>query len=208
VPLPKPSTKTNWAVGNVDFANRVIEPTASKKKTAWLDDEEPPAPIFNWLFWIIHEWQQYFESVTDETDTRYDIIVGSGPAATHATLALALADGAYSTDVTVRIDDSASIDTTISLTKARWKIEFKPGVVYTKGAATKCFSFEAEGIVLEFGRLVGWTVGGDIAITQLVGAEYCYIRGTRFGPSTIEEVNQDAVPAGKKGPVSDTITEV
>jgi len=208
MPLPKPSTKTNWAVDNIDFANRVIEPTASKKKIAWLDDEEPPAPFFNWLFWIIHQWQEYFESVTDEFITRYDAVIGSGPAATHATLELALADVALSTDAIVRIDESRTIETTISLTKARWKLEFKPGVVYSKGAATKCFSFEAEGIVLEYGRLVGWSSGGDIAITQLAAAEYCYIRGTRFGPSTTVEVNQDAVPAGKKGPVSDTITEV
>lgn len=208
MPLAKPSTKTNWAVDNPDFPNRVIEPNASKKKTAWLDNEQPPAPYFNWLFWIIHQWMEYFESVTDETATRYNAIVGTGAGATHATLEDVLADPAFSTDITVRIDESAIINTTISLTKARWKIEFKPGVVYSKGAATKCFSFEAEGIVFEYGRLVGWTAPGDIAITQLVGAEYCYIRGTRFGPGTTEEVNQDAVPVGKAGHVSDTITEV
>jgi len=45
MPLAKPTAKSNWGVGNPDFANRVVEPSTAKKVAAWLDDERPPAPI-------------------------------------------------------------------------------------------------------------------------------------------------------------------
>jgi hypothetical protein len=199
---------SDWGVGNPDFANRVVEPSTAKKQAAWLDDERPPAPIANWLWYIHDQWIKYFESVTDAEGTKYDVIIGSGPAATHGTLQAAVNDGLLGTDLVVRIDDNYTVNTAISLTKARWRIDFRPGVVYSKGAATKCLSLEAEGIVINHGRLTGWTGGGDAAIAQNAAAEYCTVFNTRFGVGTTLEVDQTLVPAGKKGPVTATITEV
>lgn len=210
MPLAKPTAKSDWGVGNPDFGNRVVEPSTAKKQAAWLDDERPPAPLANWLWHIHDEWIKYLESVTDESETRYDVIVGAGPAATHATLQDAVNDVALGADLWVRVDDSATIETVITMTKARWHIDFRPGVVYTKGAGapTECIKMQAEGIVLNYGRFVGWTTGGDKVIEQEAAAEYCSINHTRFGPGTDTEVDQSAVPAGKPGPVSGTITEV
>lgn len=210
MPLAKPTEKSDWGVGNGDFANRVVEPSSAKKIAAWLDDERPPAPIMNWLFYIHGQWIDYLESVTDESETRYDVIVGAGAAATHATLQDAVNDGALGAELWVRIDDSAAINTAITLTKARWRIDFRPGVVYSKGggAPTKCIQIGAEGIEINGGRFTGWTTGGDIVIEQIAAAEYCSVRHSRFGPSTDTEVAFVGITAGKEGPVLGTISEV
>jgi len=130
--------------------------------------------------------------------------------ATHTSLQDVVDDVALAGELWVRIDIDDAIDTAITLSKPRWRIDFKPGVVYSKvgGAPTKCLVLQAEGIEINGGRFTGWTAGGDIAIEQQAAAEYCTVKGSRFGPSTDTEVDQSAVPAGKMGPVSDTITEV
>jgi len=210
MPIPKPTAKMSWGVGNPDFANRVVEPSTAKKQAAWLDDERPPAPIMNWLFWIVQQWLDYFENVSDEFETRYDAIIGAGAAATHATLQDAVNDVSLGADVWVRVDDAATIDSAINLNKARWRIDFKSTAVYTKGAGApaNCLQMAAEGIIVNYGRFVGWTGGGDAAIKQTVDGEYCSVFGSRFGPGTTTEVDQSAVPAGKIGPVTATISEV
>ena len=209
MPIPKPTSFADWVATN---PTQRIEPTGPEKEAGWAVAQRPPAKVMNWLHYIFDQWIKYFESATDETlaQVQYDVIIGAGPAATHATLAAAVADGAVETDQRVRIDDSAAIDTAISLTKARWRIDFKPGVVYSKGggAPTQCLRMEAEGLIVNYGRFTGWTGGGEAAILQTVAGDYCSVHGSRFGPGTTTEVDQSAVGAGKKGPVSATITEV
>lgn len=208
MPIPKPTAKTNWGVGNGDFANRVVEPSSAKKIAAWLDNERPPAPIMNWLFWITDQWVDYFESVTDESETRYDAIIGAGPAATHATLQDAVDDGALGSNQWVRVDDDYAITAPITLTKAGWRIDFRPGVTYSKSGSATGIQIGAAGVMLNYPRLTGFTTGGDKAIEQLAAAEYCHVNFARFGASTDTEVDQTAVPAGKKGPIVGSITEV
>lgn len=208
MPLPKPSTHINWAVGNPDFSLRVVEPSNAKKQAAWLDDERPPAPFFNWLFNTLDEWAKYFESITDEQATVYDAIVGGGGAAqTHATLQAAVADGALSANARILVRADQSLTGPINLTKAGWRIEFAPGVTFSKNTGTVGLSLEAAGIVIQFGRMTGYTTGGDKAIDMTAAAEYCQILGMRFGPSTDTEVDDTLVPAGKK-PRVETMTEV
>lgn len=209
--MARPTTKSAWGVSNPDFANRVVEPSTSKKQTAWNDNERPPAPLINWLFWIHGQWIDWLESKVDGFEARYQAIIGSTPDATHATLQDAVNDVTLGTNVWVLVRESqADVSTTISLTKADWRIECAPGVSFTKGAGapTKCFSLEAEGIEIYNGRIIGWTTSGDIGIFQNASADYCKVIGTRFGPSTDTEVDQSAVTAGKKGPVTDIISEV
>ena len=205
--MAKPSSHSDWAVGNPSPSTNIIEPSAAKKIVAWTADERPPYEFFNWLFNNTDEWIKYFEQQSDAFAAEYDVIIGSGPEATHATLQNAVDDVLLGTNLRVLIKDDATINTTISLTKARWRLEFAPGVVYTKGTATTGLSFEAEGIVLNYGRFIGWTVASDKVIDQQIAAEYCSIRASRFGPSTDTEVDQNDVPVGRKGPISDTITE-
>lgn len=207
----KPSGHIGWGVGNPDPANRIVEPSSAKKQTGWNDDEQPPAPFFNWLFFRIHEWLTYFEERTDTFAARYDVIIGdtaTDQSATHDTLAEAIADAAVPTDAWVLVKESQTIDTTISMTKARWRIDCKPGVVFTKGAVTTGISMEAEGIEWNGGRFVGFTTAGDKAIAMTVAGEYCKVIGTRFAASTDTEVDDALVPAGKSPVIAQTITEV
>jgi len=206
--MAKPASHLDWAVGNPSPSVNIIEPSPAKKVTAWSADERPAYEFFNWLFFRQDEWNKYFETLTDSFEARYTIIIGSGTDATHATLAAAIADVGVGTDQWVLVKESLAVTTTISLTKARWRIDFAPGVVYSKNGTTTCLSLEAEGIEINNGRFTGFTVGGDKAITQLVGAEYCKVYGSRFGVGTDTQVDQSAVPVGKIGPITDIITEV
>lgn len=206
--MPKPSSHLDWAVGNPNPSLNIIEPSSGKKITAWTADERPPYEFFNWLFFRQDEWNKYFEQTTDAAAVRYDLVIGAGPAATHATLQDAINDVGTGADLWVYIQDSATINTTITMTKARWRLDFAPGVVYTKGAVNTMLQMNAEGIELNWGRFVGYTGGGDKVIEQLLAAEYCKVIGSRFGVGTVLEVDQSAVPVGKIGPVSQTISEV
>lgn len=206
--MAKPSSHLDWAVGNPSPSLNIIEPSPAKKISAWASDERPPYEFFNWLFFRQDEWNKYFEQVTDSIAGQYDVVIGAGGDATHATLQLAINDGALGADQKVLISDSATISTTITLTKARWRIDFKPGVVYTNNALNTMFELGAEGIEIYWGRFLGMTGGSDIVFKQLITAEYCKIVGSRFGIGTNTEVDQSAVPAGKFGVVSDTISEV
>ena len=59
--ISKPTGKTNWGVGNPDFATNVIEPSAGKKQTAWQSAEKPAYEWMNWLFYITDQWVDHFE---------------------------------------------------------------------------------------------------------------------------------------------------
>lgn len=205
--MAKPSSHLDWAVSNPNPSVNIIEPSSAKKIAAWAADERPPYEFFNWLFFRIDEWLKYFEQTTDAQDARFDAVIGAGPAATHATLQDAVNDVALGTDLWVLVEDSDTIDTTIQMTKARWRVEFRPGVVYTKGVATTMLQMDAEGIEIYWGRFVGWTVGGDTVFEQTANCSYGKVVGARFGPGTDTEVDQSAVTAGHEGPVSDTISE-
>lgn len=206
----KPTKHINWGVGNVDPVNRIVEPADSKKVLGWLDDEQPPAPIFNWLFFVVDAWQHYFESVTDQIANRYDAVVAdiSDPSSTHATLQAAVNDVTLGTDKVILVKNSVTINTMISMTKARWRVFCNPGVVFTRGSVPNGISLEAEGIEFNYGRFVGFTTVGDKAITMTSAAEYCKIIGTRFAPTTDTEVDDTLAPAGKKPVIAQTISEV
>jgi len=208
--MAKPTSHLDWAVGNPNPSLNIIEPSSAKKISAWAADERPPYEFMNWLFFRQDEWNKYFESQTDSFAGKYPVVIGSGADATHATLQAAVNDVALGTDLWVLVKEGEALNTAISLTKARWRIDIAPGVVYSKGggAPTSAFSVEAEGIEINYGRFTGWTGGSDVVILQNAAAEYAKVFGCRFGASTNSEVDQSAVPAGKKGPITDTISEV
>jgi hypothetical protein len=206
--MAKPSSHLEWCVGNPDPATNVIEPTGAKKITGWAKDERPPYEFMNWLFSQQDLWNKYFEGKTDVLEARADVVIGTSARATHATLQAAVDDVSLGGNLWVLIEDDYTIDTTIQLSKTGWRIDFLPGVVYSKGTATTGIQMAAEGIQIRWGKFSGWTAGGDIAIEQNASGVYCSVWATRFGVGTDTEVDQSLVPAGKKGPVSDTITEV
>jgi hypothetical protein len=57
----KPSSKTNWTVGNPSFGTVTIEPNAGKKQTGWQAAEKPGHQYMNWVHYITNAWVEYFE---------------------------------------------------------------------------------------------------------------------------------------------------
>ena len=206
--MTKPSSHLDWAVGNPSPSVNIIEPSAAKKISAWAADERPPYEFFNWLFYRQDEWNKYFEQTTDAFQSKYNVIVGSGTDATHATLQDAINDGALGSDIAVLVRDSQAVTATITLSKARWRIYFSPGVVFSKSGVATMFDMSADSIEMHYGRFTGMTAGGDKVVNQTAAATYCNVIGARFGVGTDTEVDQTLVPAGKKGLVSQTLTEV
>lgn len=201
--MAKPSSNSDWCVGNPSFGTVVTEPTAGKKQTGWTHLEKPPYQYMNWLFYIHDAWIKYLNS-----QTSYDIIVGSGSNADYANLTAAIADGSLTTNVSVLVTDGEAIAGPVTLNKAGWRIHCAPGVLFTKDTGTIAFTLDAERIEFYHGRFTGYTAGGDIVFNLTANADYCKIIGVTFGASTDTEVDDSLVTAGKLPVVSQTITEV
>lgn len=88
------------------------------------------------------------------------------------------------------------------------RIEFMPGVTYSKNGATSGIQVAAEGVQIFHGRFTGWTVSGDKAIEFQSGGNYGHVLNTRFGVGTDTEVGFSAVTAGKYPTVLGTISEI
>ncbi|MCP4481428.1 MAG: hypothetical protein GY817_01180 [bacterium] len=64
--MAKPTSKPEWTDGTP--ANRE-EPDGSRKSTGFLA-ERPPFQWWNWLIWIIGQWVNYLEEITDYLKTK------------------------------------------------------------------------------------------------------------------------------------------
>lgn len=120
-----------------------------------------------------------------------DAVIGTADGCTHATLAAALADAALTTNVTVYVTLSATIATSIAMAKAGWEVEFAPGVTYTAGGATVCFTVSAARCSFKRARLTGFTTGFLFQAGGLHGrVADCY-----FTSSMTDNVDDSAVVA-------------
>jgi len=134
MPLPKPSTHLDWTDGN---PSKVTEPTSGKKLLGWIASERPPFQFMNWLFFRADEWFKYFESVTDVSlNTQFNAVVKSS-GGTHTATAAALAKVVVRTYARIYVASNEAIATPVQITKNGVKIEFAPGVTFTKAAASQ-----------------------------------------------------------------------
>lgn len=121
----------------------------------------------------------------------YKAIVGSAAGCTHSTLAAALADSAVVAGSRILVTLSATVDTSaITISKANLLIDFAPGVTYTAGTSTTCFTISAAGVRIRGARFSGFTT----AITVSSTYNYCYITECRFASCTNEVTEADATP--------------
>ena len=201
----KPSKRLDWCP-DADPA-KIEEPIAGKRLLGYVANEKPTFKHHNWIFYLIDQWFKYFEDTTDTNTSIYNVIIGTGDDATHATLQAAVNDVALGTDQWVLVQESQTINTAISLTKAGWRIDCRPGVIFTKGSASTGISMEAARLELNNGRFVGFTTAGDKAVALTAAAEYCKIVGARFALNTDTEVDDTLVLAGKKPVIAQTISE-
>jgi hypothetical protein len=188
--LPKPTSKLDWKEGTPNFGDVTIEPSSGKKLAGWASNERPPFQFMNWLFWIVHEWVNYFESVIDEgvsgAGLVYKAYVGGVSGTSHATLADALADVAVTAGDRIFVVSSESINSTIQITKNNIEIHFKSGVTFSKGSASTGLQISADGVKIVGGRFTGFNGGGDEAILIDAGSDYTMLRDMRFANNTTD----------------------
>lgn len=134
----------------------------------------------------------------------YDIIIGGSTiaAATHATLAAALADANYGANQRVLLADSQTIGTTITISKSGWRISALPSVTYTNSSAGTGISVNAAGNWVDGLRMSGFTTG--IAYTSL--GTYGRVANCNFASCTLD-YDDTSAPAGKKPSIYGSITE-
>lgn len=113
----------------------------------------------------------------------YDAIVGTGLGATHSTIAAAIS--AVSAGARILVTASEVINTTVAVNKANLEICLCPGVVISKGSATKAFTVTAQGFDLHGGKISGFSAGGNKAVEFASGSEYGKVWGIRFASNTV-----------------------
>jgi|SRR6185437_3465046 len=147
--MPKPSSYIGWIPTN--DGTLINTPSSGKLASGWAAAEKPAFQYMNWFFNLVSQWINFAGPGAP------DVIVGAESYCTHATLAAAISDGAVGNNVNVLVVDSATINTTINLTKSGWKVFFAPGVTYTNGTAGTCLSCQATGIEIRKARFSGFT---------------------------------------------------
>jgi hypothetical protein len=177
-----------------DNTTNIVEPPDGKKDAGWAPVEKPPAQYFNWLFNLLSQWVNFTGPGAPT------VIVGSADYCTHATLAAAVADSGVGTNIRVLLTESANISSTISLTKAGWKIEALPGVTYTKSAVATGISVAAANIEISRLRMAAWSTGGDKAVAFAAGGTYGRVLYCNFS-SCDTEVDDSAVVTVSQKPV-------
>lgn len=184
MPLPKPSSHLNWTDG---APAKVTEPTVGKKLLGWIASERPPFQFMNWLFFRTDEWLKYFESVTDVgLAAQYNAIVKSS-GGTHTSLAAALADIAVPAFGRIYVASNESISTPVQVTKNGVRIEFAPGVTFTKAAASQqAIQVSANDVRIEGGKFVGFNGGSDRGILIDAGSLRTRIQNCNFANCTTD----------------------
>lgn len=196
-----PGSYINWVPsGNPAY---IVQPTTGQSTTGWVAGEYPPFQYMNYLFYILDNWVQYLDyTINVSGKYPYDVIVGSEPFCTDATLAAAVANGAHGPNQRVLLVDSATLSATVHLTKAGWHIDSLPGVTYTYGAGTTGLSMEANDIRINILRMVNFPT----AIVATSAGTYCRVMNCNFNTCT-NEVDDSSAPAGRKTVTLGNITE-
>lgn len=175
-----------------DDTDAIVPPSTGKRNVGWLSGEKPPYQYVNWFFRLVDKWLKFFEKTVD----LYDVVIGSGEDATHATLVAAVADSGVGTNVTVLIRESfTGPATAVSLSKAGWKIHCRPGVTFTKHAsATTGLSIAAANVEVHGLRFAGFSTAGNKAVAFTIAGSYGRVVNCNF-VSADTEVDDDSVVA-------------
>lgn len=181
--MAKPTSKPEWTVGNPSFATVTIEPSAGKKLAGWGVAERPPAQFFNWLFWIINEWIDYFETTTDSLIALqgiFDAVVGTGGTHTNFNDLVADANWIAGNIKNVIVVSTIAFDAPITIAIDDVNIVSKPGVTLAgTAAANRAFILTAARTRIMRCRFNNFNQGGDSAI-ELNGADYPMILQNYF----------------------------
>jgi hypothetical protein len=192
----KPSEgHATWTDGAV---SKITDPGASKKLLGWEANERPPFDFFNWILFVLNEWQLYFEEVTDAFPTNeFDAIVAAS-GGTHTTLAAATAAAVSGWKILV-IDAEPTVVTTANITVDDVEVEFKPGAHFTDGGATTAISITGDRCRIRGGRFLSFTAQ---AIEIQAAASFTMTRDNRFNGNTID-INDSGTLTSSIGDISE-----
>lgn len=201
MPLPsKPPFHLDWVPS--DDPTKVVDPGTGKKNNGWLPGERPGSQFMNWLFYFTDQWNKYFEQVTDTLEGQYDVVIGTDPMATHATLQAANDDVLVGNNQRVLVKVGQTLNATINLSKPGWRITFAPGVTLSKGTATIGLQLNANSIEILHARFAGFSTSGDIAIQSLATKKYCKVLFSNFA-NCDTEVDDSAVTVVTLGNITE-----
>lgn len=156
----KPTANPEWATNLVN----VVDPGGAKRTVGWLV-EKPPHEFFNYTENAQGQWIRYLEEVTDLLNGIlgvWDAIVGSSDAATHATLALALADATIVSDSRILVLDAQALATTVQVSKNGIEIDFHPRATFSNNGAGTALQILGDRVKVRNGRFTGFTVGIEV----------------------------------------------
>lgn len=186
--LAKPTKKPRWA----DNGGAITEPSEAKKDVGWIV-EKPPYQFFNWIFNILYQWVNYFESVSDLNKSKYDYYVGAS--GTHADLASLIADVGVLAGSTVLILENQVLNAQLIVNK-ELHIELLPDVSITKGTvAVNAIQITANDVSIKGGKISGFNVGGTSAIEIVTTVLRTMIHEIRFSGNTndVSDVDGNAL---------------
>lgn len=196
--MSKPEYPAWLPTNPVGDPTKIQLPSGPQRSAGYAVGSKPPAQWFNWLYNLVSQWLYRLGP------TAPDAIIGAGAYCTHDTIELAIADTVnVPAGSKVVLADSRTVNTAaIALTVAWASVEALPGVTYTAGTATQCFSMQAAGIHIKGLRFVGF------ATAILAQAAWTYGRWSfcNFNTCTTE-VDDTLAPAGKKPEPACNITE-
>lgn len=109
--MDKPTSKTNWT--NNTSSNRQ-EPTEIKKDTGYIKDEKPGRKTLNWILWIIGQWIDYLENITDNHEST---LVNYEDRISTAEIAIRQGITEWNTLTTYFIDDFVKIGNKVYVSK-------------------------------------------------------------------------------------------
>jgi len=179
--MAKPASKPDWTVGNPNFGLVTIEPSVQKKIDGWFADERPPHEFFNWLFFNIDEWIDYFDLQVDALLLQlgnFDAVVGFG--GTHADINDLMADPNIANLKNILVTQSIASPAIQVIDQDFMNFYFKPQASVIKNGSVKGILVDANNTRLIYPRFQGYNAGGDFALEIAAGKKNNLTTGPMF----------------------------
>jgi hypothetical protein len=119
-----------------------------------------------------------------------DFLVSSTHAlATHKSIVQALADPSLTRGKRIRVAQSETINSALTVSVPEVEIAFDPDVTFTKGTSATGFIVAASGVTIQKPRMKDFSGGSDVAIGYTAAADYGAVVRARYKNCTNELVD-------------------
>jgi hypothetical protein len=192
----RPSSSTDWGVGNNNFAGRFIEPSALKKQVGWNDGEAPPAVIFNWIMNNYHRWIKNLDERTPKVPVHTWTVSNAENRPTDrdfSSLAECLSSPSVNNGDSILVASQEVLIEPLIISKSVRLVFTNDSYMYGESLDPSIrIILDAEQIGIVGGKFYSFG-GPTFELTS--NAESCSIEGCYFNSST--PIDDSAVPGGK-----------